>query len=337
MSEKKFTISKGCFLLGLILRTLSICFLISVMWGVIDFFLNGGYLYLLRRVFGYPYNLVLSVMIALICQIRKITAVKVTGTGVAIKKPFRKPVFYSLGSYQFEPYKKLGSKKLKNELLFLRVIDSNGRITDYKLSFFIKRKYTELISAINAADTEAAPVEMRAEAAFENLRDGKVEYAVPRKEIIRAEWHWYMRSSAILIVLTAALFLMRDWGGGLTYCAGLGAGVLMVLGIPVTAVRIFRNQKICPAKISRYGAFLYFDDERFAVREIERIMMTSPQAVSRSLYPKNRYIRVYSGGHRTKYWLGSDCRLFSWGYKGLCDEIERMFINQASKVIYDQK
>lgn len=337
MNEKKFTISKWRFVSGLILRTLLICFVISVLWEFVNFFVIGVFFHLFRKVFEYPYNLVLSAMLALICQICKITTVKVTKTGVSIKKQFRKPVFLSLDSYSFEPYQKLGSKKLKNELLFLRVVDHKGVIKDYRLFFFSKSKYTELISAINAADTEAVPTEIRAEAAFEDLRDGKVEYVIPREKIIRAEWHWYIRYSAIIVVLTVALFLMRDWGGGLTYYAGLCAGIIMVFGIPVVAVRLFLNQKICPAGVSRYGTFIYFDDCRFSVSKIEKIVITSPTAVSHSVYPKNRYIKVVTEGRQTKYWLGSDCRLFQWDYKELCGEIERMFINQASKVVYDQK
>lgn len=335
--EKKFTGSIWRFVFGGVIRTVLFCFLISILWEIIHFFARGIFFYKISGIFEYPDNLVLSAVLALICQICKYTTVKVSKTGVTVKKQFRKPVFLPLDSFLFEPYKRLGSKRLKNEILFLRVINHEGTSQDYRLFFFSESTYTDLISAIRAADTEAVPVEIRAEAAFEDLRDGKVEYVIPREKIIRAEWHWYMRYSAIIVVLTVALFLMRDWGGGLTYYAGLCAGILMVLGIPLMAVRLFLNQRICPAGVSRYGAFIYFDDRRFSVSDIEKIVMTSPSSVSRSVYPKNRYIRVYSGGTQTKYWLGSDCRLFQWEYRELCGEIERMFINQPSKVIYDQK
>lgn len=101
--------------------------------------------------------------------------------------------------------------------------------------------------------------------------------------------------------------------------------------------QLFLNQKKCPHKLYRHGTFLTFDETRFSVSRIETIRMTASNVQSNSIYPKNRYILFSSQGKKYKYWIGSTGTLSRRDYDKICQWIEKAFIHEPDKVVYEQR
>lgn len=100
---------------------------------------------------------------------------------------------------------------------------------------------------------------------------------------------------------------------------------------------ILLDQRKCPYKISRNGSFLFMDDKRFSVNQIDKVVMTDVNAKSNSIFPLNRYIKIYANNRQYKYWVGLEGSLSYQAYQELCEGIEKMFINSSSKIFYDKK
>lgn len=267
----------------------------------------------------------------------KLIRISINKREVIIKKGFHKSIHLPFDSYRFVPIKEVENTTLKNQHLYFRTIDENGYVVDYKLRYFSIDTYTKLVSAIQAFHTSALPVEFRSQVAYEDMQRGKIEFQIMRSEILKSEWMIYRKYSGCLIVIALVLFLIRSWGTGLTWYLTQILAVLMLLSLPVMAVRLVLNKKRCPYKVYRNGDFLFIDDKRFSISQIEKIVMTDVNAKSNSIFPLNRYIKLYADNKKYKYWVGSEGSMSYQQYQELCGEIERMFINASSKIVYDQK
>lgn len=304
----------------------------------LSFFIsNRKFVFYLNEIFPSPVTFALLGCIMLFYVYSKIVTVSINRTEVIIKKTFKKPIRLSLDSYKFEPRKEVGNKTLKNEHLYLRTIDTDGYTIDYRLWYFSVNTYTQLISAIQAAHTAALPIEFRSQVAFEDMVTGIIEFNLLRSQIIKSEWILYGKVSGCIIVSALVMFLIRSWGTGLKWYVALITIILAVLSLPILAVKLVLNQRRCPYKIYRNGNFLFLDDTRFSVNEIDKIIMTDVHAKSNSIFPLNRYIKIYANNKKYKYWIGSEGGLKCQDYQELCGEIERMFINSPFKVFYEQK
>lgn len=267
----------------------------------------------------------------------RMITVSVNRSGVVIKKRFGYPVCLPFDSYKFVPVKGLGNATVKNRHLYLRTIDGNGYVTDYRLRYFSINTYTELISAVNASYTEALPAEFRSQVVYEDMVTGSMEFSLLRSEILKREWIIYGRYSGCILATALVLFLIRSWGTGLEWDLAWICAVFMVISLPVMAVRLVLNQKRCPHKVSRDGNFLFLDDKSFSMSQIEKIVMTDVNAKSSSIFPLNRYVKIYANNKKHKYWVGSESSLPYQEYQKFCREIERMFISEPAKIVYDQK
>lgn len=336
--DRIFHFSKIHFALEYIIKTFILFLILWFIKDMLSFLVAGNMLYYkIHHFFAFPADLISSAVLMLLCLLPKLTAVRVTKTGIEIKKLLHKPTFLPLQSHQFVSYKKTRNKILKNEFLYLQVTDQDGMVSRYKLPFFSISTYTELISAIYAADTESLPVEFRSETAYEDLQSGKQELTIPKSQLQKTEWRRFSIFISIVAAAALLLFIIRPGIAEFQWYFLFILVTLMVLSIPVEVFRIFRNLKICPHQIYRHGSYLFFDEKQFSASEIERIVMTSPMAVSKTIYPLNRYIIIYNRGKKCKYWLGTAGSMPYPKYESLCREIELGFINQPTKIIYEQK
>lgn len=219
----------------------------------------------------------------------------------------------------------------------MSVRSENGIKKTFRLPFFRKTTFTALSSDIHAALTNDVPVEIRSEIAYDDLQSGRTELPFSRQRILRSEWKIFAISSAIIVATVTVVFLVHSFFEPLYWYFLLIACVFLLLGIPISAIRIIYYKKKCPHHIYRHGTFLYFDDNRFSVSEIQTIRMTAVNVVSTSIFPKARMITILAGGKKYRYWIGSTRNLPRAEYQKLCNWMERAFINSASKVIYDQK
>lgn len=172
----------------------------------------------------------------------------------------------------------------------------------------------------------------------DDLQRGKMEVRLPRQQMIRNEWIRFVKFSVIVIVA----FLLLLYVGTLDepdfhWYLAFGCGALMIMSIPVEALRIWVRRKRCPGSISKNGAHLFFDGKHFSVSEIDQICLTDADAVSKSIYPLNRYIRIAARGKRYKYWLGSAGCLSREAYREICEGIEELFTWNPSRVVYRNK
>lgn len=267
----------------------------------------------------------------------RMITVSVNRSEVIIKRKFGNPIHLPFDSYKFVSIKELGNTTFKNRHLYLRTIDRNGYAIDYRLRYFSMNTYTELISAINASHIEALPVEFRSQVVYEDMVAGNIEFSLLRSEILKREWIIYGKYSGCILVTALLIFLIRSWGTGVTWDLTQILAVFMLLSLPVMAVRLALNQRKCPYKVFRNGSFLFLDDKKFSMSQIEKIVMTDVNAKSNSIFPLNRYIKIYANNKKYKYWVGSEGSLSYREYQEFCREIERMFINGSSKIVYDQK
>lgn len=339
IEEDNKTFHANIFFVALVWIVLT--FLIYMLgWLIVQFaFLipNGAIRFYLSRVFPSVSTFVFIGVVVLFYVYSKMRTVSINRREVIIKKRFGDSIRLPFDSYKFVPKKELANTTFKNQHLYLRTIDKNGYTIDYRLRYFSMNTYTEMISAINASHTEALPVEFRSQVAYEDMVRGHIEFDLLRSQIVKAEWMIYGKYSGCILVCALVVFLIRSWGTGLTWYFLLILTTFMVLCLPVLAVRLVFNQKRCPSKISRNGNFLFMDDKRFSMNEIDKVVMTDVRAKSNSIVPLNRYIKIYVNKRKYKYWVGSEGSLSYQSYQELCREIERMFINSPSKISYEQK
>lgn len=335
--SKHFHGSKLRILTGCVIRAFLVFLLL---WTIRDFssFLFSGslLLYKLEKFLTLPTLFVLGSIPVLIYLIPKIRTVTVDKTSVTIRQGFRKTFVFPLASYAFVPHKKPGSKWFKNEYLYLRIEKENEKPILFELPFYSKETYSAMFSAIHAAGTHAMPASLRSEIAYENLQAGELTFQMPLSDIRKAEWKRFACFTAVVLVVAAVMFFLRKEYVILIEYLFLLLSCVLPISIPIEAVRMMRNLARCPKTIRRHGTFLYFDEQRFSVNEIDKIILTDVNAVSKSIYPLNRYIQVYAGEKKYIYWAGSAGALSKPEYTALCSGIEQVFINAPEKIIYKQ-
>lgn len=258
---------------------------------------------------------------------------------VQVRRLFGRSRIFSMEDCAFDSYIKLGSSNLKWEKRYLKIMTEDDAVKYIYLPFFGNSTYSALISVIRAEDTELIPQEIRSEIAYENLVGEDSYYSVPKREIVRAEWK------------RLAIFVLVCTGGFAIILALVISGTvelswyhivlpvvfgIMVLSIPVELLRMLINMRRCPERFKKSGNFLFVDEKGFSLSRIEQIAFTDVKAVSYSLYPKYRYMRVKTDEGMYKYCLGSTFSMSNQSYVNLIRGIERLFINDAMKIVYMQ-
>ena len=259
---------------------------------------------------------------------------------VRIKRMIGRGRSYPLIDYTFDSYIKLGSRVFKWEKRYLKIEDHYDSVQKIYLPFFGTGTYSALVSAIRAEDTEMIPQEIRSEIAYENLVGEDSYYLVPKAKIVRAERKRFGIFAAICIGGFALLIVLVISGAvqlGWYYMMLLIVFGVMVLSIPVEFIRMLANMRRCPERFKKSGNFLFVDEKGFSLSRIEQITFTDAKAVSYSIYPKYRYMRIKTEDGIHKYCLGSAYSMPDNSYVNLCQGLEELFINDAMKVFYLQK
>lgn len=259
---------------------------------------------------------------------------------VRIKRMIGHGRIFPLTDYTFDSYIKLGSRIFKWGKRYLKIEDHDDSVKKIYLPFFGTGTYSALVSAIRAEDTELIPQEIRSEIAYENLVGEDSYYLVPKAKILRAERKRFgifaalcIGGFALLIVLVISGAVQLGW----YYMMLLIVFGIMVLSIPVELFRMLANMRRCPERFKKSGNFLFVDEKGFSLVRIEQITFTDAKAVSYSIYPKYRYMRIKTEDGIYKYCLGSAFSMPYQNYVNLCRGIEELFINDAMKIVYKQK
>lgn len=336
--NKTFHSSKLRILTGYLLRAFVVFVLLWTLRDFSSFVFSGSLLfYRLENFLTLPVLFILGSIPVLLYLIPKTRTITVDKTNVTIRQGFHKTFVFPLASYTFVPHKKLGSKWFKTEYFYLRIEKENEKPEQFELPFFSKKTYSAIFSAIHAAGTHAIPASLRSEIAYENLQAGELTFQMPLSDIRNAEWKRFASFSAVVLVVAVLMFFLRKEYVPLIEYLFLVLACFLPISIPIEAIRIIRNLARCPRTIRRHGTFLYFDEQRFSVNEIDKIILTDINAVSKSIYPLNRYIQVYAGKKKYIYWAGSAGALSEAEYTELCSGLEQVFINAPDKIFYEQK
>lgn len=288
----------------------------------------------LRDLLEYPGNLLLAAVIALIWILFRVRTVTVSNQAVAVRGVFTRKHVYSFLEYTFDFEKRLGNKYLKYNRVFLRIQGRDGRKREIELPYYSESTYSDLLSAVNAAVTESIPKEIRNDISYENIMEEGTDYGFPYESVRKNEWErlgMFLKPVGIAFALVLLLVFLDE--GWFTYYLLILVGV-MVLSIPIEIIRLVRNLARCPRSIRKEGYFFFIDNMGFPVNRVKKIRMTDPKAVSNSIYPKNRYITIYSSEGKYRYFLGSTYSLNMEYYQFLCQELETLFIQEAKKVYY---
>lgn len=334
---KTYRSSNGRILAGIFVRTF---FLFLFLWILRDFssFLlsDNDFIYGLTEILTLPVLLAVSTIFVLLYLLPKRTRIRISKTQMEICQGMHHLHIFPLTSCEISPHKKIRNGCLKRESFYLKIQKRNGKPILYKLPFFSKNTYTALISAIHAAGTHAIPAELRSEMAYQDLQEGELTYRMPISQIRTAEWKRFALFSAVILIVSVVMFFLRkEYVLPIEYLF-LILSVILPVSIPIEAVRIIRNLARCPKTIRRHGTFLFMDDTCFSVSRISKIVMTDRRAVSKSIYPLNRYIKIVMDGKQHIYWAGSVGALSDSEYAELCDGIERIFLSLPDKVYYEQ-
>lgn len=269
-----------------------------------------------------------------------VKSVSVGDGEVRIRRLIGRGKTFPLTDYAFDSYIKLGSRTFKWEKRYLKIEDHYDAVKKIYLPFFGTNTYSALVSAIRAENTELIPQEIRSEIVYENLVGEDSYYIVPKAKIVRAEWKRFGIFTAVCIggfTLLLILVISGEVQLGWYYMMLLIVFGIMVLSIPVELFRMLANIRRCPERFKKSGNFLFVDERGFSLSRIEQIAFTDAKAVSYSIYPKYRYMRIKTGDGVCKYCLGSAFSMPDYSYVNLCRGIEELFINDAMKIVYMQK
>lgn len=98
-----------------------------------------------------------------------------------------------------------------------------------------------------------------------------------------------------------------------------------------------KKKIVLAERLKKSGNFLFVDEKGFSLSRIEQIAFTDAKAVSYSIYPKYRYMRIKTDDGLYKYCLGSAFSMSAQSYVNLLRGVEELFINDAMKIVYMQK
>ncbi|MGN0437231.1 MAG: hypothetical protein ACI4F4_01825 [Lachnospiraceae bacterium] len=97
--------------------------------------------------------------------------------------------------------------------------------------------------------------------------------------------------------------------------------IIEILNMPVELIKLYRNSKRCPSKICLNSEGLMFDETFIATTDIKKVTLTHKNAVSKSIYPKNRFIKIKTGDRKYVIWLGTEYGFSYQEYEAIADSI----------------
>lgn len=112
--------------------------------------------------------------------------------------------------------------------------------------------------------------------------------------------------------------------------------VLEVLSIPVELIRLFRNAKRCPLKLHFSNKEIIFDETSIAVTDIKKVTATHKNAVSKSIYPKNRYVTIKTTNRKYVLWFGTEPGLSYQDYEAITANIEYFCMTHFIPISYEK-
>ncbi|MGN0495709.1 MAG: hypothetical protein ACI4GW_05745 [Lachnospiraceae bacterium] len=112
--------------------------------------------------------------------------------------------------------------------------------------------------------------------------------------------------------------------------------VIEILNIPVELIRLYRKAKKCPSKISLNSRGMMFDETYIATTDIKKVTLTHKNAVIKSIYPKNRFIKIKTNGKKYVIWLGTESGFSYQEYAEIADSITNFCITHLIPKAYEK-
>lgn len=141
-----------------------------------------------------------------------------------------------------------------------------------------------------------------------------------------------------LLFLLAVIFLILPTYKLTLYTFALCLLVIIeILSIPVQLIRILYNSHRCPFEITLSNEGITFDQLLITTTNIKSITLTDKNVVSKSVYPKYRYLRVKTAEKKHVFWLGSESGFSYHEYEEFTDNIVKFCTIHSIPVYFKKK
>lgn len=142
---------------------------------------------------------------------------------------------------------------------------------------------------------------------------------------------------ALLFVFTIGLFgwgigaMATDWKAAVWLILWV-ALILMTLELLMERGTVRQKKAMCPRYIVVKKDSIIVNEMHLTKEDIEKLVITDGNLHSSSLLPVQRYLKIYTGGKKYKYWLGSEYSLDEKTYQLLADLLLHFFDREPNKL-----
>lgn len=289
--------------------------------------------------------LAIGLAVSIIVSAFRFTTVEVSEDEVVVKQIFKKRVF-ELDRYIFlekTEYKKYNgsvSVIMRNKR-YLIAKDNDENVVKVRLYEFSANGLYNIVDEINIVETELLDSEIKEEIIRDSWEDEQ-KFDLAIEDIIRFEWK-SVRFNSLVFIGAAVLIVIAVILAGSSGFSKIKLWVIMfslglcIIEIPFEVVRTIKNSKKCPEFIEYKGEHLIIGEHHFIISDIEKIVLTSADRKSNSIYHVQRYMIIKTDTQSYKFWLGSEASMSLQDYKKLCDFIWCAFVNYPSKLKFNGK
>lgn len=163
-------------------------------------------------------------------------------------------------------------------------------------------------------------------------------FTIPKRRIAHVE---YIRTAKLgglfLLFLLAVIFWILPTYKLSFYSIVICLVVFIeVLSIPIELLRILYNSHRSPFEITLSNEGITFDELLISTTSIRSITLTDKNAVSKSFYPKYRYLRIKTAEKKHIFWLGSEAGFSYHEYEAFANSITE-FCTMHSIPVYSKK
>lgn len=339
-NKKIFHSNIGIIIFDGLLTTFAITLLLVLAYEFIAYNIITYLLYSRREI--YFLCLGIGIIAAVIIQCFRFTRVYIEQGEffkyVVIKRAFKKK-YYRLGKNFFSEKtycRKHGAFTINKRYIIIMNKDKNYVVK--RLYGFSANGLYSLIDEIHKTQTEMIPVKEK-EKMIRDSWDSSLKLELPVEKIVKSEWKSVRFNSlifiAVVVFLTIALlFFENDEYGNVKNLVIIMAASVCIIEIPFEIYRTLKNLKRCPERVEFIGDHLIIGEHHFIVSDIEKVIMTSLDRKSNSIYPVQRYMIIKTDMQKYKFWLGSENSGINDEYKIICGIIRYSFINEPEKLMF---
>ena len=216
---------------------------------------------------------------------------------------------------------------------YLRVFNPSGTSQDYKLHYFSASRHAALLQHIDVSKRKNIPDEIIAEHNLERFSSETTLITWPKKLISQAGRKLYLLIGAIFLAVFLILFFLAD---PLTF--NIMAPIICIICIGVLIYLcgawpfLLFNEKRCLHTLKIGYQWLQINGQSFKLANIQSLSITSIQKKNDSIFPVQRYLKVFSNGTKYVYWLGFDIGVTYEEYQTLTNILDAFFETTPAKL-----